>query len=1015
MNFSDEFIRKMILFFIFTQLICSLNICIINNTSTDNEECALEDPILVDAKDFQQRNFSEICELHVFICIRSFTVDVKNISKIDNIVFTANSRETHLFLLSAIENTTIPNIYFGKLTVHILNNSISFGKLTILNVIFEENTIINARSVISKIGALSGVSLLNASTEVVMNIDFEYYVQSRTVLTIDSPRLYVSSLSDDTLITFAGQSLRIASTLNTSKVFEFFPCGKRIQCTVRNIIKPITISIVNLFTSAIFTGFILNFEVSSPVNFHFMKSSWEGFYLYPIQIYLRYDCNFTLETDYVPMLITANNSIIQFKMRTESFRMSQLFYLENTIVHVINEYKKPAICSFNRAIFKGRNAMFMNEIESHFESIFISTTSLCEILGDIHVKQLCLNKGEAHFSKITLPKDHVLEVNYQESKLNAYSIKSTETKEITLVLIGKRNFTGIIKQRDVLSITIHDSDCRITPKFEFPNYACNGTTFYMNHRISAEVLDLEISVYSQENKLMRIIDDSICLTEKESYTVMCPQKSTIFDFTSYHKPVFDFSDLMSANSVDMTIYVYGAIPYEIAGLSESYSSINIYGKSKEFSSIKVNDSNWSKIALQDITINFVSEETKRFNEITVQSSATKGIEDSIIEKLNIELDQIPSFHNCTIKSMNIYCDEKEFDIVSNNDSIVINGIVLPYTQCTFNSDDNINISLRIDGDAIKTCNFSFTECAVINISCSYQIDTLHLPINSEARFITTDVVPKNIYLDGCLHVDNFQVMKLDSLMLDTDAQIKSDLFMDIFVKKLELNRVYDYPLTERIRVHSDYVLIANSTEIETTIYDAKIYEIEPISIVTINVPNEDRIKDINFTIKYQMGSVPSITFHGTREVESVHLDMYNTGSSYQLLTDQGWNDVEVGVISIDNISSSCKIDTYFRSMSWAFQQETRVFDLILTKTRDYKNKTIYSIVKMNKTIDEDESNQKPSGNYAVLISIIASVCAITIIIIVIVAVIRKNYMKKRVERFTSETLSQNILIEPSAI
>ena len=997
-------------FLFFAELSYSLRFCVVDKASENNTECNLENSTIIDAQDFVQQIFTNVDSLEVYVCCPNLTVHNTHISGTKQVVFSSSSKKTQLFIYSN-ETVFFENACFIKITVHFFSSTINFGLLnSAFSAFIGENITINARKIITTIETLSGVTLLNVSKETILNLQFNEYIRPRTILTIDSPVLYLSGLKEDATITFAGQSLRIASSTNKSKVFEFFPCRKKIECTVCNILEAITISVVNLFTSAIFKNFIMKFMVSMPVNFYFMRSSWEGFYLVPIQLNLYNDCNFTIDTDYVPMVINAFDAELIFNIYTEYFRVENCVYLENSILRLVDKCNKRGKCLIEELYLKNKSQMHIREkIDTYIKKLVVATKTFARICGDIYASTILVNAGEASFNNIVFYDENYLRVNYQQGAFRAMYMSVKNERPLTLALSGSQHCNEVINEKLLISAFDSEEDYKIETRFDSPNYICDDITYCTSTKIKRENGTYQIYVTSEKDRRLNIINQSCCLIESNQYANQCPNESTVIDFEDFNESSFNFMTRISIVSASLEIYVFGTIPCPIEGLSQSYTSISLNGDLPNTSFINLSDASWHSLTLINITVCFIAEAAKTFNNIVNRDSVIEGVDELNINNMFVYLSKLPSLKSCNIKNLIIFSYDTQVDIVSRNDSLLINGIWIPDVPCKFMIEDNSIINLKINGSAIEMLDFQASSYVRINIEFNYQINKLVLPTKSDVEFTNNNNLPKNLLVYGCLFIKSEDPLIFDSLILYNDGMIRGPRVIDIFVKRVEFHLITTSPLREKIRVHSDYVLIANSSGIETTIYDAKMYVIEPMSIITIKVPNEDRIKDINFTIKYQMGSVPSITFHGTREVESVHLDMYNTGSSYQLLTDQGWNDVEVGVISIDNISNNSKIDTYFRSMSWAFQQETRVFDLILTKTRDYKNKPIYSIVKMNKTIPE-EADKETNDSNKLLIGVL-SASLLTIAILVIVFIVRKKHMDKRVKQFASECVSHDSLIE----
>ena len=996
-------------FFAFASSITT-NLCLKSRKGEATENCIFDNVTSIFEDEI--RNFQNFDNIVVQICSSNTLISAADIANHSNITFFAKEKKILNISLKKT-NSFLGNIRFENIEIYFDRDSInttglfSAKNVSILTKMFK----VSANEYTTDLESLQGIVVINASKSINISLNFGSYVQASTALTINTPTINLKEMNTNAIVSFAGQAFCIRQESDETKYFEFMPLNRKTSCVFCDFAaKNLTFSIMNMFTSTLFNAFLLSFEVDIPVNFRFLKCSWDGFSSSPITIHQNSRSTIVAETNKVPLLLLCNNSITDFILKTNYFESKAKLVLDNAKINI--RQTRQGRASFHYMIFtaSGPSTVKLSDnITGVFDYIMCQAGSgRVNISGVAEVLMLDIISGSAIFDQLTMLRPR-LSMVFSHSYLYIDKLISTDTKTAdftieyisNLLLNNKPEF-----RQKTIDIREKVNIIRFITKFSYPQVKYNNDVYSVYGIYTTSNDSLVFFVFSRIEETSKYTAIKYCIAEKEEYLEYCPSDTMqIANCSVYDKLI----SKLPVTTKKLTFYVAGDIGETLNTVTRINRDIEFIGLTSD-AQIELSDTDFYDVTFNNINVIYSSFHELRVDYFRVCNATFSGIDDHNIMQATIEYTPDFEFPFTNVGILILEFNSRDLlTIYANDTHIIINETKVIKPPLTLMFKARAKVNLIITGDAAKDISWYFKYNSKMHIYSEWKLSKFVVPPSSICYFSDNCVVPSNLLLNGQLIFINKSEASVEKIELDAHSQIVSLSQVELKVGTYVLND-YWQTLRRMVKITADNVLFKNSSNVVlNNVYGVKNYTLEILTSATINIPEDDPISEITITIQYQMGCVPFVSINGGKNLTKINVIMFNTGSSEQLISDYGWSGVEVGVIEV-NDTINATIETSYVSESWAFQNETRAFDLIASKTRDYKKDSIYSIVRKNNTIINDgDAKEKTSSKKLVytIIGIISGIIIVCAVIFVIRYVIKRNQIKN----FSAEAPTQDSMFE----
>ena len=1004
----------MFLFFMLMYEIKGRVVCVIDSDPSSSSFCPFDDAEKVAETEFNDFIFSNEDELEVYVCCDRLIVNALKIARRELIIFTSIDSSKILFYENKENSASFSKLSILNLSVETYDMKVIIEKeVRLENVTFLNKSLkIETKTIFSDMMSIRNIGVIVARSKIVIDTDFTKFIPCLTRPTVYSPNIFHENLNENVTLEIAGQGFSIISDEHPEKNFTFYQSNIATNCVFENMKKKgIGISIVNMFISTRLRKFSIIFNATTDVYFNFLKCTWSG------DIKSRFSINqensnaiIDSETNSIPLKITGINSSILFNVNNLNVDVIGEVSLNNSEMMLTTKMNNnndniPSVHFDSFFLKDGCSLIIKDSIKASIEQIKSSSNAEQNntVKGSINAYELICFRGTTCVDElaITGPK---ITTNIFDAYLFIHKLHG---KDVLYIDFSSTNvIESDIESKNVLHINEYTKDTRFYSILNAQKAIKGNKTYSIVLTLDAiEFVDGNVYLMQEEESM--IFDDVFCIIENETTdTSFCPKE--------YH--VITSSDFDSASivipdkSTPLSFFVVGDVSVSFYKQSFAGKSFIIEGITNELSSIHINCNEFNILHLTNITAAFDLPDKLKVNSLFLCRSKLENLTEYQIASFTTTLDDFARVNKSRIAELNINTYEKTV-VNTTNDSIMINGC-----NCTA---DIVRISLynesrtdvNIYGTMAQNILLLTDRNQKIHVNCYYRIDSFTVPSKSICTFNNVENIPKEIINTGTLNLSQLDYLKFHKLVITESCTIATNTKTNIYVDIIEFRQTeFSHSISKNAVIHAQTVVLENvSGSIINGIHNATVYIIDMFSTCYIRVPKTETIEKIKFIIKYQMVSVPFVSL-ASSNCKHIDIVMNNTGGSNQLISDNRWEGIKVNILNVN--SHNVSVDPVFVSSSWAFNAETRLFDLSPTVSSNYETMSTYSIVR-RKEEEQIITEKHEENSFNVIIIAAISISIIIILTIIIVVVIRKRVQAKKLRNFYDQSTIQESLVDIS--
>ena len=993
-------------FFLFTK-IWAKQCCVYDSTNHGADLCPFKDAIHVEKEkinDFFRKNNEE---LDIFIDCNVLAVSgdsIKNNSKLSFYSF----KSSNILNFQNFDK----NVSFNKLLMHNLSFYMEDFKIFLLqetelkNVTFlNERTIINSYSIKSDMLSIRNISLL-ISNNMTIDVDFTNFIPCVTFAKIYAPYINCVNLNENVTMKITGQEFSVTTDNDPMKNFTIIPSSRSIICYFSEFKKEdIRVSIVNMFISSRLRYFSIHFNLTTRVHFKFLKCTWSGDTENRIRI-IQFNTSMIIdvETDKIPLFLTSRFSKIFINVNNDELRFGNSIYCYDSefIISTSLTNKVPSFCSGNFFLAKESSLIIRENVNATIEYLKMYDSLTKRVQGRISVSDLYCEDGSTIIDSLTL-KGKRISVDCLNANITIHHLFAEED-QLLFEFSHVYSYTNNISTRQVIQIDEFNNRTIFDCYLVYSVITFNNEAYFIKPFV-AKNSDVKGYIYFARSTSKLSESAYYCIVENVSRdSQQCPENFPIIESRNEEETV-----VLAYSYFVVYLYVVGNVSIPTSWLEYEKNSFIIKGTNKEDSIISLSCNSFMLLSLTNVTAVFEKSVPLKIDDFSVDNSSLVNLFNAKINSYTISLSDYSILPQTNIDELYLDFNEKA-TINATNESITINGVRCNATKVYFSQHADEDVIVNILGEKGNDIRFSFDLTKTMYVHFYYKIGKFIVPYNSKCTVFNEEYITDELVIIGMLYLNSLNKTKLNRLNITKTGVIASSATTHIYVDTLIINSgVNSIKYKNDVIIHATTVSFGNTSDLSLiNIHDTRVYLVDIMSSVLVSIPSDDNVDNITIVFNYQMVSVPFFLLLCNKNVSSVNIIMNNTGSSNQLISDSGWDCIEIGAVSITG--NTPKVSSKFTSKSWAFNEDTRLFDLKRGTAKYLSDIPIYSIVRLEKEAvkDKDESETTQRVKTIILISCV-SACVI-IVSITVAVVVRNKLQKRKIKSFYENSVSQESLV-----
>ena len=925
-------------------------------------------------------------------------INVDDLEPIKKLIITANIPNTKIFFDADLSSHACDEYIFTNVNVTAYS-TINTKNLTLINSI-ADHTSFKTNSICMD---LSSTFIAEEWSFLSITIDLSHKITENKELSFAFSNISFIKVSENLSLIFSGEELIIRSD-ETKKSITLKLIKSDSICSISNFAKPnLRLSVSNLFISSIFRDFKLNISIDQRMAFVVKPSEWERSAIREFTVYEYCNCVNVIESEYVP-------AMFYFMNRT----FSQIILCTQNTSFIKNIKLFNASITFRRQkSLVGNAIVLLDLIQSHAEScINFDEKTTCAVKvfyqeGDEHEKLFVNGTVTAFCATVKSGVIKFTRVINMENNSFFYIMKPygkiiadehiTNNNSLTVKLAIKGEKSDFDQESLIIGKT--DNSSLYVLKINNDMLEINNNKYIVSGNITTKnstvIVFAKLKLFSHKAKSI----EEICIMENESYKSYCENINNSFTQSELEPDYI----MKYASKEDLSIYVAGNVSILLSGISKIALHLQIIGLVPNNSYLHTDDAHFYVVYLSNVTLisKYESKDDPLvFEALTSMNSFLIAKTKPMIFHCQTSLDEVNRFiPMCNVKAYTIINCSNSAQLYAYDDYIIIDDINVSVTSINNvwlrNNLDYNEINASIYGDSISKVYFSFYSMLFVycyNRSCS---------INSRAKrtmFIHTAQVPENMVFPDKVYIsNNITHLAFNELDISTQCLVYAHNTVCFSINKLLMKSVRTLSFTnvvfdiECMNIYdTSLILSINATKVNKIVID-------PLSYIFLNINGE--FKEITVTYIYYIGSIPMLSL--TCNADFVHFNMNNNASSSQMLSYRDWEDVQV--LAIRMKTAPKKYDITYSSNVWAFNNDTRIFDLVETKENDI----IEFVIKKRKAEDSAliEEDTRSKTNLIIIALIVTSVI---LVVILIVFIVRKRIVKSRITNYI-EVVSESLV------
>ena len=843
------------------------------------------------------------------------------------------------------------------------------------------------------------------STASSVDIDISDGISENCKLEITNSKLRLKKISENINILFSSTKI-IVESADTHKNISFEVPAYGSECIISDFMKPnLNIAISGLFVSSIFVKYDFKLYLDQPSNLIMDQTSWEGSDFKTFDIYQCSDSNITVYCNILRMkFMFENSSNTNLILRSKNVLFESRLNICNAKLNVCS-YNTNGIVNMTACYLysQGNSSVFFDQnIVCMINSLLLSgdNNDNTSIIGTTSYKSIMCEKGSLYISDFNSSIPCVINV-----------IKPNSSLVIGNHITNCINNKVRIVYRESVDDVLFYSGCAFhvanTDNCSSYKVVIDRNSFFTDNSI----VQLSYNISQPTDNCFMIITNATRISDfKDMVSTICVVENTSFVdkypwvYRTYMQNDLTNQSIQYTFGKYLSIFIAGNITVPIRGISTIYEKVSFIGLTPN-ASLTIDESLFDSMILSNVTLVHSPKKADesltafsfRFNCSFIKSNSIIKSQFAIMN-----FEELKEMHGLFSCDMLIITTEACNLTVSAYDSyLAFHGFNISTANCAKisfspkNFNDSI-LNLYVYGNSVA--KISIFKILIVNLYCYNKSCTIKFS-SKQQLFIHSELVPDFIDLPSKVtFVAPGPIFRLKRINIMGTCEITSDAPVQVDCPILCLTSSNNL-IIRNIVFNLTLINIKKSfTYIELKAIRLQTIIIDPYSFVFLD--NSCHCKNLTVGIKYFTGSVP---FLGMKyNIDNVNINMINVASNNQLYSKELWSDVKTLVLRVSNMSS---FSIRYISKSWAFNEDTREFNVIKESLNDL---SWFYIVKRVDDIVPTNSTSNKNGSRALILIVSISIVSFVIFIVCIIFII-KCIKKKKINEYVSSVASDQLI------